>query len=510
MKLKLPSLAACGLAALFALPVHAAQPVNVAIDASKPGPTIHRNVYGQFAEHLGRGVYEGLWVGPDSKIPNTRGWRNDVVGALKAMHVPLVRWPGGCFADEYHWRDGIGARERRPVKVNNNWGGTENNAVGTHEFFDLVELLGAEAYVNGNLGSGTVQEMAEWMEYMTAEGESTLAKLRRENGRDKPFKVHYFGIGNEAFGCGGDIPPEHFAMLYRQYAMAVRAPHHLKPKFIAAGGTDENTRWTEVLSRDVGASRADSISLHYYTLPTGDWSRKGKATGFPEAEWYSTIANTLKMDKVLADNIAVLDKNDSTRRLGLTVDEWGTWYDGEPNAIALYQQNTLRDAVVAALNLNIFHKYAERVRMTNIAQMVNVLQAMILTDKERMVLTPTYHVFRMHVPFHDAARLPVQVTDGGQTWPAVSVSAAKGKDGKVYLSLVNPDPRQSAAFQFAISGMRVAAARGEVLTAKAIDAHNSFAAPETVKPQPYTALASGGQLQLTLPAKSVVVVALQE
>ena len=513
MKTSLLPIAALSLSALFALPASAATPYKINIDANATGPVIHRNVYGQFAEHLGRGVYEGLWVGPESSIPNTKGWRNDVVGALKALKVPLVRWPGGCYADEYHWREGIGPRQQRPVKTNHSWGGTpETNAVGTHEFFDLVEMLGAEAYVNGNLGSGTVQEMAEWLEYMTSEGESTLVKQRRANGRDKPFKVHYFGIGNEAFGCGGDMTPEHFAMMYRQYAMFMRTSHGGKPKLIAAGGTDENTRWTEVLSRDIGASRADAISLHYYTLPTNDWSRKGFATGFPEAEWYSTIINTLKMDKVLAEHVAVMDKNDASRKLGLTVDEWGTWYDVEPgtSSSALYQQNTLRDAVVAALNFNIFHKYAERVRMTNIAQMVNVLQAMILTDKERMVLTPTYHAFHMHVPFQDATRLPVQVAGGGENWPAVSVSAAKGKDGKVYLSLVNPDPRQAATLTVTVGGVRMSGARGQLLTAKAMDAHNTFAAPEVVKPQPFSAQAAGDVLKVTLPAKSVAVLGVQD
>ncbi|MEO7497700.1 MAG: alpha-L-arabinofuranosidase C-terminal domain-containing protein, partial [Massilia sp.] len=399
---------ALALAMLAAAPAFAA--VTISIDAAKPGPVINKNVYGQFAEHLGTGIYEGMWVGPGSKIPNTKGWRNDVVGALKDLHVPLVRWPGGCFADEYHWKDGLGPRDKRPVKVNTNWGGVEeSNAVGTHEFFDLVEQLGADAYVNGNLGSGNVQEMSEWVEYLTSDSKSTLANLRRKNGRDKPFKVAYFAVGNEAWGCGGNMTPEHYANLYKNYETFLRAPQQHRPKLIASGGNADNAdRWTEVLSKEL-RNQTDAISLHYYTIPTDKWDVKGAATGFTEAEWAATLKNTLRMDSIIAQNEAMLDKNDPKKKLGLFVDEWGAWYDVEKgtNAGFLFQQNTLRDAVVAALNFNIFHAHAERVRMTNIAQMVNVLQAMIITDKDKMVLTPTYHAYKMYVPFQDATSLPV-------------------------------------------------------------------------------------------------------
>ena len=267
MKLFQPSILALGI--LAALPAFAQ--VSLTVDTARPGAVINKNVYGQFAEHLGTGIYEGLWVGPESKIPNTKGWRKDVVGALKDLHVPLVRWPGGCFADEYHWKDGIGPRGKRPVKVNTNWGGVpENNAVGTHEFFDLVELLGADAYVNGNLGTGTPQEMAEWVEYMTSEGKSSLAELRAKNGHPQPFKVAYFAIGNEAWGCGGNMKPEYYANLYRHYKAFLKAPPQVLPKFIASGGNDNDSSWTETLSREAGQG-TDGISFHYYTLPTDKW-----------------------------------------------------------------------------------------------------------------------------------------------------------------------------------------------------------------------------------------------
>jgi alpha-N-arabinofuranosidase len=497
---------------ILAMPAFAQ--VNVTIDANKPGPVINKNVYGQFAEHLGSGIYGGLWVGPQSKIPNTKGWRNDVVGALKELHVPLVRWPGGCFADEYHWKDGVGPRSKRPVKVNTNWGGVEeDNAVGTHEFFDLVEQLGADAYVNGNLGTGSVQEMSEWIEYMTSDSKSTLATMRRKNGRDKPFKVAYFAIGNEAWGCGGHMRPEHYADLYKNTVAFLKAPDKVKPRFIASGGNDNDTSWTEVLSKQVGRG-ADGISFHYYTIPTGQWKVKGASTGFDESQWMSTLSNTMRMEKLIQANVAILDKNDPSKKVGFYVDEWGTWYDVEPgtNAGFLFQQNTLRDAVVAALNFNIFHAHAERVRMTNIAQMVNVLQAMIITDKDKMLLTPTYYAYKMYVPFQDATSLPVAVdndtpyTVGSSSIPGISASAARGKDGKLYVALVNTNPRQATDVTLNVAGQDAQSVEGQVLTAEAMDAHNTFQSTGAIKPAPFSAKAANGKLTVKVPAKAVVVV----
>lgn len=489
----------------------------ITIDAHHPGPTINKNIYGQFAEHLGRGVYEGLWVGPESSIPNTKGWRNDVVNALKELQVPLVRWPGGCFADEYHWRDGIGPRDQRVVRVNTHWGGVEEpNAVGTHEFFDLAELLGAEVYINGNLGTGTPQEMAEWLEYMTGEGKSTLAQLRRQNGREAPFRVHYFAVGNEAWGCGGNMTPEYYTQLYNHYATFLKAPSHNSPRLIASGGHTEDTEWAAHLTAHAKA-RMDAVSFHYYTLPTGKWDVKGAATGFPEREWMSTMINTLRMDEFITNNKKVMDKNDPEKKVGLYVDEWGTWYDvtGDDNPGFLYQQSTIRDAIVAALNFNIFHKHADRVHMTNIAQMVNVLQAMILTDKEKMILTPTYHAFHLYKPFQDATSLPLTLQKvaryslGKASIPAVSATAAKAKDGKLYLALVNAHPHRAEAVTIRLSGESLHAAKGRILTATEMDAHNTFSAPDTIAPAPFVVKATDGKLKVDLPAKSIIVVALE-
>jgi alpha-N-arabinofuranosidase len=502
------------LAMLAAAPVFAAVTIN--IDPAKPGAVINKNVYGQFAEHLGTGIYEGMWVGPNSKIPNTKGWRNDVVGALKELHVPLVRWPGGCFADEYHWRDGIGARDKRPVKVNTNWGGVEeSNAVGTHEFFDLAEMLGADTYVNGNLGTGTPQEMSEWIEYMTSDSKSTLAELRRKNGRDKPFKVDFFAVGNEAWGCGGNMTPEYYANLYSNYETFLRAPPQHRPKMIASGGHSD-AKWSDVLSRTL-KGRTTGISFHYYTIPTGQWDIKGAATGFPEKEWMSTMAAALKIDTQIKENVAALDKNDPEKKIGLLVDEWGTWYDVEKgtNAGFLYQQNTLRDAVVAALHFNIFHAHADRVTMTNIAQMVNVLQAMILTEKDKMLLTPTYHAFKMYVPFQDATSLPVALRDnveykaGATSVPGISASAARAKDGKLYLAIVNTNPHEASDVAVNVAGQKVSGVSGQVLTAAVMDAHNTFKQKDAVKPAPFAAKAVDGKLSLKIPAKAVVVVAVE-
>lgn len=489
----------------------------ITISPSKTLGTINKNVYGQFAEHLGRGIYEGIWVGKNSNINNIDGFRADVLNALKALDVPLIRWPGGCFADEYHWRDGIG--EKRKTKINTTWGGVEEpNTFGTHEFFQLAEMLGADTYINGNLGTGTAQEMAEWLEYMTADNQSALAQLRRKNGRDKPWQVDFFAIGNEAWGCGGHMRPEYYADLYRHYSTFAKSLSGKKMKYIASGGHGKQTVWTEVLSSNV-KQKIDAIAHHYYTLPTGKWDKKGTDVGFPESEWMSTLVNTLKIDKFITDNIAVLDKNDPDNTIGFYVDEWGTWYDNTPgnNPGFLYQQNTIRDAIVAALNFNVFHKYPQRVQMTNIAQMVNVLQAMILTDKEKMLLTPTYHAYKMYRPFQNATAVKLTTTKqdfyqlADNKLPMISASAATATDGKLYLSLVNIDPNNASQVQVSFDGNshQYRHAKGSLLTATNIDQHNTFDKPEQVKPTHYSTSSKSGLFTFKVPAKSIIVVAIE-
>jgi alpha-N-arabinofuranosidase len=508
----LTAFAALVFAATFA---HAQDPrtysATVTVRADQPGAKISRHLYGQFAEHLGRGIYEGVWVGEGSAIPNTRGYRNDVIAALKRLHVPVVRWPGGCFADEYHWRDGIGPRAQRPVRINTHWGAVEeSNAFGTHEFLDFAELIGADAYVAGNVGSGSPQEMAEWVEYMTSDSNSTLAQLRRRNGRDQPWRLAYFGVGNETWGCGGNMRPEYFADEYRRFATYVKAPPDNQPVKVASGANGDDYRWTEVMLSQA-AQHMDAYSMHYYTLP-GRWQNKGPAIGFAEAQWASTLQHALRMEELISKHAAIMERFDPEKRVALYVDEWGTWYDPEPgrNAAFLYQQNTLRDALVAALTFGVFHRHADRVRMANIAQMVNVLQAMLLTDREKLVLTPTYHAFEMFVPFQDAMSLPAQVDTPEYRhaeWalPATAATAARDAEGRLHLALVNADPHRRSTIAVSFVGTGARSASGRILTAATMDAHNTFERPTAVQPTAFKATRKGDALLFELPPMSVVV-----
>jgi alpha-N-arabinofuranosidase len=501
-----------------ALAAEPAAHAALVLHADHPGPVIERNLYGQFAEHLGRGIYEGIWVGPDSKIPNTRGYRNDVLAALKEIRVPVIRWPGGCFADEYHWRDGIGPRDRRPVRINTLWGGVEEtNAFGTHEYFDLAELLGAQTYVTVNVGTGSPEEAVHWIEYITTETHSTLGDLRRKNGREKPYQLNYIGVGNESWGCGGEMRPEHYADVFRQYAAFIRpVPGQGKFTKVAVGPNVADYAWTEGVMANA-ARWIDAISLHYYTVPTGVWQHKGPATGFGEDLWIKTLAQTLRMDELISKHTAIMDKYDPQKRVALFVDEWGTWYDVETgtNPGFLYQENTLRDALVAAINLNIFQHHADRVKMANIAQMVNVLQAMILTDKEKMVLTPTYHVYDMYKVFQGATEIPLEVeaatySYAGVSVPAVSATAGRDAAGTTHLGLVNLDPDHPTAISVKLEGLKARMVTGQVLTAPQMDARNRFDAPNLVKPAPFNgARLAGDTLSVTLPAKSVTVLDLR-
>jgi alpha-N-arabinofuranosidase len=494
------------------------------IHADRPAAVINKNIYGQFSEHLGSGVYGGIYVGENSSIPNTRGFRNDVVAALKELKVPMVRWPGGCFADEYHWRDGIGPREKRTVRINTNWGGVpESNSFGTHEFFDFAEMIGADAYVNANVGTGSPQEAAQWLEYMTGNQETTLVKERKANGREKPWKVSIYAMGNETWGCGGNMRPEYYSDVYNQYATFMKTQPGAMPELLASGDHDNQTVFTSSLLKNVRA-RMDAISLHYYTILGPNWENKDSATGFSEAGWINTLANTLKMDGFIQAQDAIMTDfekkrfgNNPGKKIGLYVDEWGTWYKPEPgsNPGFLVQQNTLRDAVVAAANFNIFHKYADRVRMTAIAQTINVLQAMILTDGPKMILTPTYHAFHMYKPFQDAISLPIDIQTVDYKYdkwsvPQVSASAAKSKDGSIVIGLTNLDPNKAANVSIAIAGAQISQVKGEALTADRMDAHNTFKNPESIHPAPFDgAKLSGNKLNITLPAKSVVVLKLK-
>jgi alpha-L-arabinofuranosidase len=456
-----------------------------------------------------------LWVGPTSPIPNTRGMRNDVVAALRKIKIPNLRWPGGCFADQYHWRDGVGAPDKRPRRVNIHWGGVvEDNSFGTHEFLDFAEQIGADPYVAANVGSGSPQEMADWIEYMTFDGDSELAKLRQANGRQQPWKVPFLGIGNENWGCGGNMTPEYYSDLYRRFSVFARdwSGNHLARVAAGPGGTE--LKWLDVLAGRV-TQGVQAISMHYYTLGS-TWQDKLPATGFPEKDWYAVLRDALKIDQLLVDAEAIMDKHDPKGRVALYVDEWGTWYSAAPgtNPAFLNQQNSIRDAVVAAATFNIFHRHAARVKMANIAQLVNVLQAPIFTDGDKMVLTPTYHVFDMYQVHQDAMSLPVDVktdfsTLGSDSLPTVSASASRDAQGRVHVSLVNLDPKTAATVDAHIDGPALTSVSGRILTAPAMDAHNTFEAPNRVQPAAFTgATLRDASLTVQLPPRSVVVLTL--
>lgn len=487
------------------------------VNADLPEVTIDRHIYGHFAEHLGRCIYEGIWVGEDGKIGNRRGIRTDVVDALKRLDIPNLRWPGGCFADEYHWRDGIGERGNRPSTVNTHWGGvTEPNAFGTHEFLDLCEQLGCEPYICGNVGSGELREMGDWIEYLTFSGTSRMADLRRENGRGEPWKIRFWGVGNENWGCGGRMTPEYYADLYRRYSTYCKNLSDNTLFRIACGPSVADYHWTEVLMREAGRFM-DGLSLHYYTsIIEPGVGRVGSATKFEEADWFTYLKKALYMDELITRHSAIMDQYDPDRRVALVVDEWGTWYAVEPGTHPrfLYQQNSMRDALVASLTLDVFNRHAERVRMANLAQTINVLQAVILTEGEKMLLTPTYHVFEMYKVHQDAQRVPLSIESeeyrlGEETMPSVHGSASVDKEGKLHITLSNSNPREEAAVSIALRGRNSGPVTGRLLTAGAMTAHNTFDAPDTVAPVSFDGVKRvDSGLEGTLPPMSVVVLEL--
>jgi len=492
-----------------------AQDATATIHVNDGKQTICKEIYGQFAEHLGSCIYGGLWVGENSPIPNVNGYRKDVFDALKALKVPVLRWPGGCFADDYHWMDGIGPKNQRPSLRNNNWGGTiEDNSFGTHEFLNLCELLGCEPYISGNVGSGTVKEMAQWVEYMTSDGDTPMARLRRANGRDKAWHVKYFGIGNEAWGCGGNMTADYYSNEFRKFNTYLRDYSNNKLYRIASGASDYDYDWTRTLMKNIG-SRMDAISVHYYTVK--DWDHKGKATVFTPEEYYLTLEKCLDVDNVVRQHCAIMDETDPEKKIALLVDEWGTWWDEEPGTIPghLYQQNTMRDAIVASLMLNVFHKYTDRVRMANIAQVVNVLQSMILTDQKgtgHMVLTPTYHVFSLYKDFQEATHLPIDLTcdkttaSNGKDVPKVSASAAKTADGTIVIALDNVMLDKSQTINIDLDGYKAKKVGGQILTSKNITDFNDFDHPTVIQPKEFKdAKLKKGKLEVKLPPMSVVV-----
>jgi alpha-L-arabinofuranosidase len=493
---------------VLCLQVPAQQVINMTIRDTS-GPVISRNIYGHFSEHLGRCIYDGFWTGDRIRM--------DVVDALKKIKVPVLRWPGGCFADQYHWKDAIGPRASRKKTVNTTWGMvTEDNSFGTHEFLELCSLIGCQPYIAGNVGTGTPEEMANWLEYLNFNGKSTLADLRRQNGREQPWDVSFWGVGNESWGCGGNMTPEFYAGQYNRYSEFCKNYPGAPLKLIASGANSDDYNWTDVLMKNISLYRTWGISMHYYTL-VGDWGHKGSATRFGEDGYFKGLAGCLKIEDIISKHAAIMDKYDPAKKLALVVDEWGIWTDPEPgtNPAFLYQQNSLRDALIAATTLNIFNNHADRIRMANLAQTVNVLQALILTDKDKMLLTPTYHVFDLYKVHQDATSLAVQFTSpdyvfGPDKIPAVNVSASKDAAGAVHISLVNIDPSKTITIRINTGSMAYNNIEGRILTAGNYTDINTFDLPAKVRPAIFSgAKKDGNDLVVELPAESVVVLELK-
>jgi alpha-L-arabinofuranosidase len=492
---------------------------SILIDVAKAKDTINKNIYGHFSEHLGRCIYDGFYVGDNNTtIPNKNGVRLDVIAALKKMKIPVLRWPGGCFADTYHWRDGVGPKATRPSMLNVWWGNVkEDNSFGTNEFLNMCEELGAEAYLSGNVGSGTPQELTDWVKYTTyPAGSGPMTELRVANGRSNPWKVGFWGLGNEAWGCGGNMKAEYYANIYRQYATFMTNWNNSDKLYrIASGASDDDYHWTEVLMRELPPSMFDALGLHHYSVI--DWGKKGPSTNFTEKEYFTTMQRALLMEELVTKHSAIMDKYDPKKKKALAVDEWGGWYDVEPgtNPAFLFQQNTMRDAMIAGSNLNIFNNHADRVKMANLAQVINVLQAVILTDKEKMILTPTYHVMEMYNVHQDALLLPLTLVSadyilGKEKLKAVNASASRDKNGVTHISLVNIDPNKEHTITISIKGASYKTVSGRVLKSARMQDYNSFDDPEKIKPVSYSgATLTANKLTLKIPATSVVVLELQ-
>jgi alpha-N-arabinofuranosidase len=490
----------------------------IVLEADKGKETINKNIYGHFSEHLGHCIYGGLYVGENNKtIPNKDGVRLDVINALKKLKVPVLRWPGGCFADTYHWKDGVGPKTKRPSMLNVWWGNVkEDNSFGTNEFLNMCEEIGTEAYLSGNVGSGTPQELTDWIKYTShPNGSSPMTDLRQVNGRKTPWKVGFWGLGNEAWGCGGNMTAEWYANVYKQYATFMTDWSNSDKLYrIASGASDADYHWTEVLMRDIPLKMFDALGLHHYSVI--NWNKKGSATAFTEKEYFITMQRSLLMEELVTKHSAIMDKYDPKKTKALAVDEWGGWYDVEPgtNGAFLFQQNTMRDAMIAGCNLNIFNNHCDRVKMANLAQIINVLQAVILTDEQKMVLTPTYHVMEMYNVHQGATMLPLSVISneyvlGDEKLQAIWASASKDKAGRTHISLVNIDANKAQEVLIDVQGASYKNISGRILKSDKLQNYNSFEKPDHIVPVEFTdAKLINNKIQIKLPPFSVIVIEL--
>ncbi len=482
-----------------------------------PGDIVGRvnpNLYGHFAEHLGRCIYDGIWVGEQSPIPNVGGFRKDVLEALRQIRPSILRWPGGCFADDYHWQEGVGAPQERPRRINIHWGEVvETNEVGTQEFVQFCRLIGAEPYICGNVGSGTVRELRDWVEYCNYPGDSSWAQKRAQDGSRDPLNVRYWGVGNENWACGGNFSPEDYCTEFRRYATFLRG-FGQKLFVIACGPSGNDIEWTDRFFRKLKKDYRefqdiDGFAAHYYC------ETAGTATKYSTDEWYQLINRGLKMEALVIQQRAAMDAYDPSRRIGLVVDEWGTWHPVEPgtNPAFLYQQNSLRDALVAATTLDIFNRHADKVVMANIAQVVNVLQAMVLTEpgSPRILVTPTGYVYEMYAQHKNGMSVRVLVeapeilfsADGISSSIPVVAGSASVKERVLFLTLTNSHASDSTDVKVSLlAGASASSASAQSLAGE-IHAHNTFDAPDAIKPSALDVEAHGADVHITLPPASV-------
>lgn len=466
--------------------------------------TIRPEFHGHFAEHLGSCTYGGLWVGTDSRIPNINGYRKQAVEYLREVGIPVLRWPGGCFADDYHWRDGIGPVAKRPRRVNIHWGNyTEDNSFGTAEFIGLCRLIGAEPYLAGNVGSGTPQELRNWVEYCNFPAGSTLADERAVNGSPEPYRVRYWGVGNENWGCGGNMRSEEYAGLYRQFATYLRNYADTKLFLIACGPNRNDLDWTRRFFDTMRGryGQVHGYAMHFYS------NGKTPATQFTVEALQDQLSSFAKLEAGIVEQRTLLDKYDPQRKIGLMIDEWGVWdritREDEQRYGKLWQQITMRSAVAAALGLNVFHRQAEKLVMCNIAQIVNVLHSLLLTDGDRCIRTTTYHVFNMMKSHRGQKALRVEVGDSSPL--GLSVSASR-QGNELVATFVNPRHDQAMKVDCALLGSTAGSAEARVLHDADFNACNTFDAPDRIKPQGHAVSVNGSRLQMELPALSVATV----
>jgi alpha-N-arabinofuranosidase len=464
-------------------------PVEISVHPEVRLHQVGRYLYSHFAEHLGRCIYGGIWVGEDSKIENEGGVRLDTARALKRLALPALRWPGGCFADNYHWMDGIGPREKRPKRYNLWWKQPETNQFGTDEFIRLCRMIDAEPYICLNVGSGTVEEASGWVEYCNASQPTALVNLRKANGHPEPYAVKFWGIGNENWGCGGSMRPEYYADLYRRFATYVRKAAEEGAKLIACGSHPELQDWDErFLKAMKGACPlVDSLALHAY------FGQGMNDVDFSDDDYYRLIGSIKVLKRKLAQTTELAQAYSTyEHRIDVVMDEWGTWYKQATVEGGLYQQNTMRDALFAAASFHCFHEYGERLWMTNMAQTVNVLQALILTKGPEMILTPTYHIYEMFRQHRDGDLVVCKVRNSptlsspdAEDRDAISASTTLSADGKaLFLSILNLDLAQTYTIDVNVTN----AAEWKVqqvrrLATGDIRSHNTFEDPDKVRPE---------------------------